>query len=126
MTNPLTFKDGASAFEYTTEYFSGARLAKNEAIYALVIEVDRAGPFDAHDLFILKVAVEKKALFSSKTEILTVDGFVHPDANFDLDVGDLVLWSCIDKNSKPYPYGVIVQKCKLFLDAANKQFVTGP
>jgi hypothetical protein len=124
MNSPLTFKDGASAFEYTTKYFSGARLEKNEAIYGLVMEVDRASPGDAHDLFILKIGIQKKTLFSSKTEILTVDGFIHPDANFDLEVGDLVLWGCVDKDAEPYPYGVIVQKCELFLDADNKQFVT--
>lgn len=126
MNSPLTFKDGASAFEYTTKYFSGARLAKNEAIYGLVTEVDRAAPGDAHDLFILKVSIQKKTFFSSKTEVLTVDGFIHPDANFDLEVGDLVLWGCIDKDATPFPYGVIVHKCELFLDANNKQFVTVP
>ena len=126
MDTPLKFRDGESAFEYTTKYFSGAKLGANEAIYALVMEVDRASPNDAHDLFILKIGIQKKTFFSSKIEILCVDGFKHPDANFELSVGDLVLWACIDKDAEPFPYGVILQKCELFLDPANKQFVTVP
>ena len=42
MQPPLTFKTGKDAFEYTTKYFSSAKLRKNDAIYGLVTRYNPA------------------------------------------------------------------------------------
>ena len=123
MNSPLTFKDGVSAFEYSTKFFSAGELKNNEAIYGLITHFEPAKSLLDEDEFILNVCVKKKGFFKSGKEILTVDAIVHPDANLDLGVGDLVLWGCVDLSAKPNPFGVIVFKCELFLDENNHQFV---
>ena len=126
MQNPLTFNSGADAFEYTTKFFSAGELRKNEAIYGLVTHFKPAPTLMDDDEFILSVSVKKKGLFKSRNEILSVEAIVHPDANLDIKVGDLFLWGCADPSAKPNPFGVIVQKCELYLDENNQQFVTVP
>ena len=128
MQPPLTFKTGKDAFEYTTKYFSSAKLRKNDAIYGLVTRYNPALAPIKVDEFVVSVSVKKKGLFSSGSEILSVAAILDPDAMFRLDIkiGDLVLWGCVDPSSKPNPFGVIVEKCQLYLDDNNEQFVIAP
>ena len=122
MNKPLTFKSGADAFDYTTNFFTVGELQKDEAIYGLITAA-KSDPLGIDDEeYTIKVSIKKKGFFSSGREIRYVDAILHPDLNLNIKIGDLVLWGCADPNAKPNPFGVIVKQFQLYLSNDNKQF----
>lgn len=113
----LKFKSSEAAFEYVKEYFSSHKLKKGNSYIGIVRLVDNTA---TPTTYMVEVACIFGKFFKKQNSTI-VAALKHPDLDFDIVNGDLVVFGMDDKINE-FETGFILHKLIPELDESLNQF----